>query len=544
MAMINSANKSSNPETASYPAVQSPRHAGESVSSPTTQSRRAARAVSSPWTQIVRGESEPIAVAPSSPSTAVTEPAVAAAPPPPPPSSSSSSQSQSNSAPQSNSSSPPPAEESVGEGSENGNAGKRPAWNKPSNGAIEVGPVMGAVSWPALSESARASTKLSPEPLKGVSEPPLSVSVSQGTGTTPTSSPKQVNSSSTPNHTGPARQRSMKRNNASASSNGGLPQHQSSAGQGVETVPNNPSPKEHTHRSAIGSQSHSNNDHPQQRNSFRNRNGGSHPRGDGSHHHNYRRDQDRGGQDWNTHRNFNNRDNHMHPQRSVPRMMRPHQTPPPPPPNAAQFIHQPQMRAFGGPIGFEMQPQLVYVTHTPHEPLGVPFVAPMRHPMVFPAPDPQLHTKIINQIEYYFSNDNLIKDTFLRRNMDDQGWVRIKLIAGFNKVMNLTDNIQLILDAMRMSTVVEVQGDKIRRRNDWMRWVMPTAQPPNASGSQALGKSGQDILSAQIQSIALDEKTASNINIENSSQPQPSSGEGAGQFGVQAGADRSISARN
>ncbi|BBH08058.1 winged-helix DNA-binding transcription factor family protein [Prunus dulcis] len=353
-----------------------------------------------------------------------------------------------------------------------------------------------------------------------------------GTGTTPTSSPKQVNSSSTPNHTGPARQRSMKRNNASASSNGGLPSI-------------NPQlVKEHTHRSAIGSQSHSNNDHPQQRNSFRNRNGGSHPRGDGSHHHNYRRDQDRGGQDWNTHRNFNNRDNHMHPQRSVPRMMRPHQTPPPPPPNAAQFIHQPQMRAFGGPIGFEMQPQLVYVTHTPHEPLGVPFVAPMRHPMVFPAPDPQLHTKIINQIEYYFSNDNLIKDTFLRRNMDDQGWVRIKLIAGFNKVMNLTDNIQLILDAMRMSTVVEVQGDKIRRRNDWMRWVMPTAQPPNASGSQALGKSGQDILSAQIQSIALDEKTASNINIENSSQPQPSSGEGAGQFGVQAGADRSISARN
>lgn len=50
----------------------------------------------------------------------------------------------------------------------------------------------------------------------------------------------------------------------------------------------------------------------------------------------------------------------------------------------------------------EMQPQLVYVTHTPHEPLGVPFVAPMRHPMVFPAPDPQLHTKIINQIDYYF----------------------------------------------------------------------------------------------------------------------------------------------
>lgn len=76
-----------------------------------------------------------------------------------------------------------------------------------------------------------------------------------------------------------------------------------------------------------------------------------------------------------------------------------------------------------------------------------------------------------------------------------------------------------------------------------MRWVMPTAQPPNASSSQALGKSGEDIQSAQIQSIALDEKTTSNNNIDDSSQLQPSSGEG-GQFGVQAGADHSNSARN
>ncbi|XP_048431429.1 la-related protein 1C-like [Pyrus x bretschneideri] len=541
MAAINAANKGTNTETAPSATVQSPRNVGKSVSSP-TQSRRATRAVSSPWTQIVRGESELIAAVASSPSAAVTEPVVAAAAPPSLPSSSSANQTQSNSSSQSNSASPPPVEESVGESSENGNAGKRPAWNKPSNGAVEVGSVMGAVSWPALSESARASTKSSSESPKGVSEPSLlSVSQSQGTGTTPTSSPKQGNPS-TPNHTGPPRQRSLKRNNSNASSNGGASQHQSSAGQGVELPSNNPSPKEHTPRNAFGSQSHSNNDHPQQRNSFRGRNGGSHPRGEGSHH-NYRRDQDRGNQDWNTHRNFNNRDNHMHSPRGVPRMMRPHQTPPPPPPNAAQFIHQPQMRAFGGPIGFDMQPhQLVYVTHAPHEPL-VPFVAPLRHPMMFPAPDPHLHTKIINQIDYYFSNDNLIKDTYLRRNMDDQGWVRIKLIVGFKKVMSLTDNIQLILDAMRMSTVVEVQGDKIRRRNDWERWVMPSAQPPNASGSQTPGRAGPDMLSAHIQSIALDENTTNN-NVENNNQPQLSNGDGTGQFGVQAVADRPISARN
>lgn len=155
-------------------ALSSPRHAGDSVSSP--QSRRPGRAGTPPWTQIVRGESEPIAAVPSSPSaassTAAAEPAVAAA---------AAAFSSSSSA----SSSPAPVEDSVAaESSENGsgpngNAGKRPAWNKPSNGAAEVGPVMGAVSWPPLSESTRASSKSSPESSKGSVDGSSSVSVSQ-----------------------------------------------------------------------------------------------------------------------------------------------------------------------------------------------------------------------------------------------------------------------------------------------------------------------------------------------------------------------------
>ncbi|XP_050383026.1 la-related protein 1C-like [Argentina anserina] len=511
MAAINPGNKN-NPETA-------PVTAGESVSVSSPQSRRVAKAA--PWTHIVRGESEAITTAaPSSPSS--TELAAAAA----------AAGSFSSSSSQSNSSSPTLVDESVGEGSENGsgpngNAGKKPAWNKPSNGAIEVGPVMGAVSWPALSDARASSTKSSTESLKAASDSPLSISVPQGAATATISSPKQVSSSSTPTHSGPTRQRSMKqRNNPSASANGGVPQHLTSTGQGVEVTANNPSPKEHNRRSAFGSQTQSSNDHPQQRNSFRNRNGGPHPRGDGTHHHNYgSRHQDRGSQDWNNHRNFTNRDNHMHPQRVAPRGIRPtHQAPAPP--HAPAFIPQP-IRPYPGHLGFDIQGPLLYI-HPGQDPL-VPFMAPPRPPLIFAGPDLQLHTKIINQIDYYFSNENLIKDTFLRQNMDDQGWVRIKLIAGFNKVMNLTDNIQIILDALRMSTVVEVQGDKIRRRNDWMKWVMPAAQPPAVSSSQTLGKPGNDILSAHIQSISLDEKTANSNNFQNSSQQQLSSGDGAGQ---------------
>ncbi|CAJ1930507.1 unnamed protein product [Sphenostylis stenocarpa] len=84
--------------------------------------------------------------------------------------------------------------------------------------------------------------------------------------------------------------------------------------------------------------------------------------------------------------------------------------------------------------------------------------------------------------------------------MDDQGWVPIKLIAGFNKVIYLTDNIQIILEAVRNSSAVEVQGDKIRRRNDWRRWIMPPpVQFPNAT---TLGE--PDMLAEHVHNIALE----------------------------------------
>lgn len=57
------------------------------------------------------------------------------------------------------------------ENSEIGGAAKKPAWNKPSSGAAavasEVGAVMGAESWPALLDSARASPKSSLVPSNG-----------------------------------------------------------------------------------------------------------------------------------------------------------------------------------------------------------------------------------------------------------------------------------------------------------------------------------------------------------------------------------------
>lgn len=48
--------------------------------------------------------------------------------------------------------------------------------------------------------------------------------------------------------------------------------------------------------------------------------------------------------------------------------------------------------------------------------------------------------------EYYFSLDNLERDFFLRRKMDQEGFLPIGLIASFHRVQALTTNIALIVE--------------------------------------------------------------------------------------------------
>ncbi|XP_043691969.1 la-related protein 1A-like [Telopea speciosissima] len=114
------------------------------------------------------------------------------------------------------------------------------------------------------------------------------------------------------------------------------------------------------------------------------------------------------------------------------------------------------------------------------------FIAHPPHPG-FPIPAPEalaLRTNIVKQIEYYFSDVNLQKDAYLLSLMDDQGWVSISKISDFNRVKKMTSNIPFILDALRSSSSIEVQGDKIRKRDDWSKWLCRNTQSskPRAHG--------------------------------------------------------------
>lgn len=67
---------------------------------------------------------------------------------------------------------------------------------------------------------------------------------------------------------------------------------------------------------------------------------------------------------------------------------------------------------------------------------------------VYPVEEALLKKYIKRQIEYYFSIENLERDFFLRRKMDEQGFLPISLIAGFHRVQALTTNLNLILEVL------------------------------------------------------------------------------------------------
>lgn len=97
-------------------------------------------------------------------------------------------------------------------------------------------------------------------------------------------------------------------------------------------------------------------------------------------------------------------------------------------------------------------------------------------PAVVP-PDPQaLRANIVKQIDYYFSDENLQNDHYLISLMDHQGWVPISIVADFKRVKKMSTDIAFILDALQTSSTVELQGDRIRKRDDWLKWISSSAE--------------------------------------------------------------------
>ena len=85
----------------------------------------------------------------------------------------------------------------------------------------------------------------------------------------------------------------------------------------------------------------------------------------------------------------------------------------------------------------------------------------------------RLRELLRSQIEYYFSEENLQRDFFLRRKMDEGGFLPISLIASFHRVQALTSDVSLVVEALTNSTTVEiVDGVKLRTRHNPDKWPL------------------------------------------------------------------------
>lgn len=81
----------------------------------------------------------------------------------------------------------------------------------------------------------------------------------------------------------------------------------------------------------------------------------------------------------------------------------------------------------------------------------------------------ELTHRIVAQVEFYFSDENILRDSFLLKHVrrNREGYVSLKLMASFRKVKSLTKNWELVREALRSASArleVNAEGTKVRRR--------------------------------------------------------------------------------
>ncbi|KIW13019.1 hypothetical protein PV08_08206 [Exophiala spinifera] len=135
-------------------------------------------------------------------------------------------------------------------------------------------------------------------------------------------------------------------------------------------------------------------------------------------------------------------------------------------PNISQGLPalQTDMTMYGYPQPVQLQPGIMS---------AVPFNDPLN--------SYALLSMVMTQIEYYFSIDNLCKDLFLRKHMDGQGYVPLRVIANFKRIKALTED-NMTIDTLRyvcqqVKSVEYFLGadgdDRLRRRDGWRDFVLP-----------------------------------------------------------------------
>lgn len=89
--------------------------------------------------------------------------------------------------------------------------------------------------------------------------------------------------------------------------------------------------------------------------------------------------------------------------------------------------------------------------------------------IAFVTPDDELQEKIRTQVNFYFSDANILHDAFLLKHVrrNKHGYVSLKLITSFKRLKSLTKDFRVVAFTLRSSDKLEIneEGTKVRRRD-------------------------------------------------------------------------------
>ncbi|CAH8530756.1 unnamed protein product [Dicrocoelium dendriticum] len=131
------------------------------------------------------------------------------------------------------------------------------------------------------------------------------------------------------------------------------------------------------------------------------------------------------------------------------------------------------MIPFASPVSSSGPVPALFSGHTIAQPTSLCFLATSSND-----PAVLIRHQILHQVEFYFSADNLARDLFLRRQMDPEGWVSVSVIASFKRVASLSADLTEILEAIRISPLLDVDVERARVRclDRPRMWVLPSSR--------------------------------------------------------------------
>jgi hypothetical protein len=107
--------------------------------------------------------------------------------------------------------------------------------------------------------------------------------------------------------------------------------------------------------------------------------------------------------------------------------------------------------------------------------------------------------------------------------MDARGWIPISLIASFNRVKQLTMDVQFVKDVLTLSSLVQVRGSMVRM-GGWERFVLPDAAPSSVE-DQPLPHAYQNLGTYPDEHSHQQQQQANQQSYQNQNQPIEQNGQ-------------------